>query len=80
MAEWRKYTYVPPGGPRRGPGHELIVRDCDPNGYAPPVELDGRGVSRDAAAWVLRRWRKRRRGVGAGLWVTRYGYPRAGER
>jgi hypothetical protein len=64
----RTYTYRGPVGAaarRRGrEHHELVVRDGAP-GAAPPCELDGRPVSRDAA-WGLSRRRRSRRGVGAG--------------
>jgi hypothetical protein len=76
VASRRRYVYRGPVGAaarRRGRDeHELVIRDA-PGRSAHAVELDGRGISRDAAAWVLRRWRRSRTGGGAGLWVTRYG-------
>jgi hypothetical protein len=69
----RTYTYRGPVGAaarrRSREPHKLVVRDGAP-GVAPACELDGRPVSRGAAAWVLSRWRRSRRGVGAGLWRT----------
>jgi hypothetical protein len=69
----RTYTYRGPvdaTARRRGrEHHELVVRDGAPE-VAPTCELDGRPVSRGAAAWVLWRWRRSRRGRGAGLWRT----------
>jgi hypothetical protein len=69
----RTYTYRGPVGAaarRRGrEHHELVVRD-GASGGAPACELDGRPISRGAAAWVLSRWRRSRRGLGAGLWRT----------
>jgi hypothetical protein len=69
----RTYTYRGPvgtAGRRRGrEHHELVVRDGTA-GVALSCELDGHPVSRDTAAWVLSRWRRSRRGVGAGLWRT----------
>jgi hypothetical protein len=69
----RTYTYRGPVGAaarRRGrEHHELVVRDGPPEA-APSCELDGRPISRDAAAWVLSRWRRSRRGPGVGLWRT----------
>jgi hypothetical protein len=52
--------------------HEPVVRD-GASEVAPPCELDGRPISRGAAAWVLWRWRRLRRGAGAGLWRTERG-------
>jgi hypothetical protein len=76
VASRRRYVYRGPVGAaarRRGRDeHELIVRD-EPGRYVQACELDGRGISRAAAAWVLGRWRRSRKGPGAGLWVTRYG-------
>jgi hypothetical protein len=67
----RAYTYRGPVGAaarRRGrEHHELVVRDGAP-GAAPACELDGLPISRGAAAWVLSRWRRSRRGARAGLW------------
>ncbi len=64
------YTYRGPVGAagrcRGREHHELVVRDGAP-GAAPACGLDGRPVSRGAAAWVRSRWRRARRGVGAGL-------------
>jgi hypothetical protein len=72
VSTWRRYQYTPPAD-RGGPGWELIVQGKRPPGpYTPPVELNGTGVSRWAAAWLLGRAR-RDRARGGRLWVTRYG-------
>jgi len=61
----RRYRYAGPVGRRPQEHHEFIVRDPLPPGVAasePRVTLNGRGISRQMAAWALWRWRLSRRG------------------
>jgi hypothetical protein len=72
----RRYTYRGPVSRRPQEAHELIVRDPLPPGAVedtPRYELDGKGIGRATAAWVLSRWRRSRRGIGASLRVVRFG-------
>jgi hypothetical protein len=77
----RRYRYAGPIGRRPQEHYELIVRDPLPSGaveYEPRVTLNGKGISRQMAAWALWRWRLSRRGIGASLTVVRFGPRRAG--
>jgi hypothetical protein len=72
----RRYLYTGPIGRRPREHHELVVRDPLSGGAqadAPRYELDGRGITRETAAWVIGRWRRSRRGVGASLMHVRFG-------